>query len=293
MRTRQKRKQKRKYVKRRKTRRIRGGSRDITFYNKYHYGDHLFNLKFLYNISNKLKEMGIRIRYLYDANYIKNPDELRRYVDPAVVTLDTMNHLTPGAIELWMGNPINNLVITRSTEKNSIGLDIYFDLFYKKVLSYLGVDPASINTSLYQHEPYLQDIYTKLNPKFKDLDILIINAEPKSGQVIFHKKHFEEMCKRLATKYRVAITSPIHGAEAIPCTMRDGLMLQDIGAVSTHAKYIIAIHSGPVVPCFNAATKAHVRKWVLFADNGTYHSQINAKILPNNYDYRMIETELD
>lgn len=293
MRTRQKRKQKRKYAKRRKTRRIRGGSREITFYNKYHYGDHIFNLKFLYKISSKLKEMGIHVRYLYDPNYIKNPDELRRYVDPAVVTLDTINRLTPGAIELWMGNPINNLVITRNTEKNSIGLDVYFDMFYKNIVSHLGIDPASINTSLYQDEPYLQDIYAKLDPKFKDLYILIINAEPKSGQVVFHKKHFEEMCKRLAMKYRVAITSPIHGVDTIPCTMQDGLMLQDIGAISTHAKYIIAIHSGPLVPCFNAATKAHVRKWVLFADNGTYHSQINAKILPNNYDYRMIETELN
>jgi hypothetical protein len=66
-------------------------------------------------------------------------------------------------------------------------------------------------------------------------------------------------------------------------------MLQDIAAISTHAKYIIGVHSGPVTACFTDATKKSVKKWILFADNKVKHSQTNAVVLPNTYHYKMIE----
>ena len=77
----------------RKTYRSRGGQtpekKTFYFYNKFHYGDHILNLKFFYNISNILKDNNILINYYYDVNYIKNIDELKRYVnsDLNVVTL--------------------------------------------------------------------------------------------------------------------------------------------------------------------------------------------------------------
>jgi len=263
--------------------------KQFIFYNKYNYGDNIFNLKFLFNISNVLKEKGITIRYLYNPEHIPNEAELQRYVNPSVLKLEKMEntHTFPeGAIELWMGLPINGLA-----KQND--LDIYFPAHYKMILNKLGIpEPNTIDTSLYQKEPYLEDIYNKLDPKFKDLDILMINAEPQSKQVIFHKDLFERMCIDLSKKYKVAITSPIEDDNTIPCTFKDKLMLQDIGAISTHAKYIIGVHSGPVTPCFTDATKKSVKKWILFADNGTTHSETNALVLKNNYDYKAIEENL-
>ena len=274
----------------RKGRKLTGGEqkKDFIFYNQYHYGDQIFNLKFLYNITNKLKEKGIKIKYLYDTNYIKNLNELERYRDPEVVTLEGIGDKLPeGAVQLWMGNPLpgNNPVSVEA-------LDDFFPLFYANILNHIGLENNNIDTSLYQDEPYLQDIYNKLDPKFKDLDILIINAAPQSGQVVYHIEKFSTMCIQLSKKYRVAITSPIEG-QSIPCTMSDKLSLQDIGAISTHAKYIIAIHSGPLVPCFNAATKKNVKKWILFADNKTHHSKINAVTFTNDYDYATIEKNIN
>jgi hypothetical protein len=49
----------------------------------------------------------------------------------------------------------------------------------------------------------------------------------------------------------------------IPSTNKDKLALQDIGAISTHAKYIFAIHSGALSGCFNLHTKQRVKKWII------------------------------
>jgi len=263
-------------------------SKEVSFYNKYNLGDNIFNLKFLYNISNILKEKRIKVKYYYNPNAISNAEELKRYVDPDAVELKQLekDSLPDGAIELWMGNPINSV-------SNMWDLDLYFPKHYKMILDKLGLSDSGIDTSLYQKEPYLEDIYVKLDPKYKDLEILIINAEPKSRQVVYHKVLFEKMCVTLSKKYKVAITSPIEGNDTIPCTYKDKLMLQDIGAISTHAKYIVAVHSGPVTACFTDATKKSVKKWILFADNNTKHSETNIVVLTNNYDYRTIEEYLN
>jgi len=276
--------------------RTKGGSNKIyNFYNRFHYGDALFFLKFIYNISDILKERGITINYYYNADYITRPEELQRYTNPDTTKIHAIkgvsygdvnawkNATPPGSIEAWGGYDIDGM-------SNRI-MDEYFPKYYMNIINTIGLQDANIDTSLYQNEPYLQDIYNKLDDKYKNLDILIINAAPKSGQLVYHIKKFDEMCTRLSTKYKVAITSPIEGS-SIPCTMNDNLALQDIGAISTHAKYIIGIHTGPVVPCFNADTKNHVKKWILFADNDVEHKYIPATIHKNNYDLNNIENEI-
>ena len=73
----------------------------------------------------------------------------------------------------------------------------------------------------------------------------------------------------------------------IECTMRDGLTMQDIGTISTHAKYIIAVHSGPIVPCYNSITKKNVKKWFVFCTN-SYHKEldiIDHCTMPQVYDF--------
>ena len=63
-------------------RKLRGGqlptSKIFNFHCGYHYGDNMLNLKFLYCISDYLKNNQITINYYYDDAYIKNLDELER-----------------------------------------------------------------------------------------------------------------------------------------------------------------------------------------------------------------------
>lgn len=233
------------------------------FYNRKHYGDNLLNLKFLYNLSSILQKQGIKVFYYYNAEYNKNTRELERYVNKETVTLKRLGQRPEGSIELHMGNRIGDLSHVRNFDK-------YYDEFYKRIVSLMNIQIA-VPTSLYQPEPYLQTLYERMDPKFQNLDILILNSEPQSDQFTYNKRAMEAMCVFLHTKFKVATTTPVD--DTIPCTWTEGLTIQDIGAISTHATYIVAVQSGPLVGCYNSTTKEYVKQWFILADAIRY-SQI-------------------
>lgn len=209
-------------------------------------------------------------------------DELKRYVDPDVVTLETGSP-PHGVIDLWMRNDIDGV--------GRADLEPFFIKYYGNIIKILGLEGHDINTSLYQKEDYLQDIYNKLDDKFKDLDILMINAEPHSMQYLkFDAEKFKEASIKLSKKYKIATTS--EADPSIACTMRDGLLLQGIGAISTHAKYIIAVQSGPIVPCYNEATKQNVKKIMYFDDGGARIKEVPTMLLFGDYNVRDIEKNM-
>jgi hypothetical protein len=249
-----------------------GGNQVNTFhfYNDCHYGDNILNLKFLYNISKILKEKNIKIKYYYMNAYIKNIDELERYIDKEVLTLHPSSEKPHNAIQLWMGEPVNS--IGNGEFQN------FYNKFYKKILTHLGLNDMKIDTSLFQKEDYLLDIYNKLDPKFKDIDILIINGLPQSGQFDMDKTKMDAFIKDLASKYKVVTTDEV--SSNIVSTRIDKLKMQDIGAISTHAKYIIGVFTGPFTSLFNIHTKNYVKKWYIL-NNAPFQFDINYEYIHN------------
>jgi hypothetical protein len=265
------------------------GQKTFNFFNTFHYGDNILNLKFFFNISPILKKRGIKINYYFDDKYNKR-EELERFVDKDVVTLDSLDKKPGDAVGLWMGHSILNGEF--SNVPGSLAyfeFDTYYRAFYQIIVGKLGLKEENIDVSLYQPEPYLQDIYNSLDEKFKDLDILIINAEPQSLQYKYDKAKMDRMCLRLKEKYKVAVTTCVD--DSIPCTMKDNLMLKDIGAISTHAKNIISIHTGPLAACYNSTTKGNVKKWLVLVDT-VHYKEADIKILKSDYDLDTIEKEL-
>ena len=223
------------------------------FYSRWHYGDNINNLKFLYNISEHLRKRNKVIHYYYNDNYIKNRDELERYVNKDTMVLHTLDKKPDHAIGIWILDTHNGKMAVPS-------YDEYYGEIYKRLVNYMGLGDLGIDTSYYQKEEYLLKIYEKLPDKFKNVEILFINAEPKNGQYPYNKKRADAIAVELSKRYRIVTTSPVN--DEIPCTFTDGLKLQDIGAVSTHAKYIIGVNSGPIIPCMNYYTKQSVKKWI-------------------------------
>ena len=223
------------------------------FYSWWHYGDNINNLKFFYNISKHLRKSGKTIHYYYNDKYIKNRDELERYIDKDTMVLHTFDKKPEHAIGIWLLDNHNGKKSVRS-------YDEYYEEMYKRLLNYMGLNNLGIDTSFYQKEEYLLDIYERLPDKFKNVEILFINAEPQSVQFAYNKKRADAIAVDLSKYYRIVTTSPVN--EQIPCTFTDGLKLQDIGAVSTHAKYIIGVNSGPLIPCLNYYAKQSVKKWI-------------------------------
>ena len=233
------------------------GPTNSTVYHFYsrmtsHYGDNIFPLKFFYNISDHLRKRGITIYYYYNPKYIKK-DELDRYINKDTMVLRPMHEKPSYAVMLYLILPMSGVYVSNS-------FDEYFGEMYKRLVNYMGLADLGIDTSLYQKEEYLLKIYEKLPDKFKDIDILFINSEPKTEKIINNKESGDAAAIELSKRYRIVTTSPVN--DEIPCTFTDGLMLQVIGAVSTHAKYIIGVNSGPLIPCLNYYAKQSVKKWI-------------------------------
>jgi hypothetical protein len=237
-------------------------SKEYIFYNLYHYGDNILNLKFLFNITPILKNYNIIIKYYYNSAYIKNRDELLIYKND-VIHIDSIENITSdnskNSIHMWIGhyNNFNNISYNI--------FDTFFNLYYSNILNILNISDTSITTSLYQDESYLLDIYNKLDNKYHDIEILILNSVPQSGQYReYNKEEWDKMCIYLNEKYNIVVTTYVN--DNIKCTMNDKLKIQDIGAISTHAKYIIGVHSGTITGCYNKYTQNNVKKWFIFED---------------------------
>lgn len=261
-----------------------GGDTNKTFhfYNTYHYGDNILNLKFFYVNTKILKEKSIKIHYYYD-KYIKDPSELERYTDNLVVTLHPLSEKPNDAIELWMGTPINNI--------DNPDIEKYFNEYYKKILNYIGLTDLQIDTSLYQKEDYLLDLYKNLDVKFQDVDVLLLNNEPASGQFMFNKAQFDSLANRLKAKnLKIVTLTPVGD---IPSTNVAKLSLQDIGAISTHAKYIIGTNTGVLAPCYNIYTKNYVKKWIIFCHLGTQFHEIDAIVLSKPENVNTANTKIN
>jgi len=255
------------------------------FYNRYHIGDQLFNLKFFFNIASILKQESIHINYYFKTGL--PVCEFEKYTDPATVTLipvDNFSTLPASAVELWMGNSRNGV--------RHWHFDRYYNEHYTYIVSILGLnlDKYKINCSMYQPEPYLLDIYNTLDDKYKGLDILILNSVPQSAQFHYDKSEFDNLCSFLSSKFNVAVSTYV--SDDIKCTQSDGLSIQDIGAISTHCKYIVAVLSGPCTSCYNSYTKDNVKKWFIL-HNHVCHYEIDHVNTINLNDVRSFFNTLD
>jgi hypothetical protein len=263
---------------------VRGGNIPINIAScdKCHYGDNLFILKFIFNNSSTLKQRGAKVNLYYNTEHCKNRIELEQYVDKEVVTLHPIGQKPLNTNILWMGEPIDGVKFEN--------LEEYFKKYYAKLASILGLDLNATDISLYQKEDYLLDIYNNMSDKYKDLDILIINAEPKSDQFVYNIQKMNDMCMRLKDKYKIATTAAVD--DSIHSTMRDNLTMRDIGAISTKAKYIIAVHSGPFVPCYNLHTKNNVKKVMLLLKDDYIFKEMNVTLIKDIKELTDIEKHL-
>ena len=230
------------------------------FHSPGHLGDNVMNLKYFSSVSTVLKKRNVKICYYYNADYIYNRGKsFLEYVDPVIVELKPLHEKPPQSVELWMGIDKNG-VSHREVER-------YYEEFYKEISTRLYISDVPLNNTLWLEDPTLLQIYDTLDPKFKDIEILILNNKGMSGQFDDNTK-LNELSLYLNTKFNVVTTWDIGIKNA------SSLSLKEIGAMSTRAKYIIGPHSGPLVACLNSYAKAYVKKW-FFVGNVHTHYSIN------------------
>jgi len=265
----------------------------INLYSFWHLGDAIFVMIYLYNCKEYILKNNITVNFYIRENHVKQVKEFECckniHVHP-IIFLDKCKYKKLFKDKLKF---INDLLLDlnlcdTNIPKNSIntfhGIDCVLNhLFFKLNMFKEDDDKTPLNKYLCK---YFSDIlgkqigfpkinkfvysdtdllkrYNSLPSKYQNIDVLVINSEPQSQQYDLEKnrKDFEKMVNSLNNKYKIVTTEKI---KDIPSTRDGNLSLKDIGAISTHAKYIIFINSGPITPCLNSYALKHVKKWFEF-----------------------------
>lgn len=244
--------------------------RVYSLYNNHHIGDAIMILRFLYAHKEFIKRNDIIIHYYYSdycKEYLRNIED---YTEKGIIELFTMNKTPSDAIEFWMGYPIDNVHVKQWS--------LYHQKFYRRIASFLGFNHELIHCDLWQNEPYLNNIYDSLSDKYKNIDILIINSTPQGKAYTKNSTKMDNMCRFLKQKYTIVTTKKV---DDITCTLDDNLTIRDIGAISTHSKYIISIMTGPSCGLYNTMTKAYVKKWFFLHHLSIVFCNIDNTVITN------------
>ena len=201
---------------------------------------------------NKLKDYletnNIHILYYLNEQYINQVSEF---------IISKNIHIFPinikKGIDLWIEN--KNLPFTLSISK-SLGLSYnnFYKIFFNSISKKLNI-PFDI-TSFYYEDNELIERYERLPEKYKNIDVLIVNSLPMSGQFEYIEDDWINLIIQFSKKYKTVITKKIN--HQVNCTLDDNLSIKTIGAMSIKAKVIIAVNTGVVSGLLNIHTLNNV-----------------------------------
>ncbi len=231
----------------------------MQLYNKYHLGDCLLTLIFIYYERTHLLANVTEVTFYCNPMYKSQLEDFVKDWE-VHVKFASLDSVPSDAIDTWMGH-YRSVLYSRP-------YDVFLLYYFNKLAEQCKLPSIG---ALFYDDASLLERYEKLPEAFKEVDVLFINAEPKSGQFTYDQLEWDAFAMQLVTAgYKVVCTTPIQIAAQIPCTMRSGLSVKDIGAISTRAKYIIAVNSGPIIPCLNIFTICNVRDWFVFDTTVSY-----------------------
>jgi len=246
------------------------GMPEFHFYNDFHIGDAIMIFRFLWSIRQLILSKDVHITFHYSEYNQQYMRELQRYEDISFLTMKPISEKPYNAIRLWIGDDIDGV--------HPHNYEIYHEKYHNKIRTILGLESEVINCGLFLNEPYLDDIYSALSDKYKDIDIIVVNSLAYSGQFKRNLDELNNLARELSRTYKVVTTSKVDG---IACTIDDGLALQDISAVTGHAKYVIAVQTAPLCAMYTTTARNSVKKWFILTTNG--HHYVHRTI-----DYTMI-----
>lgn len=235
----------------------------IHLHNEHHLGDSVFNFILFYNIKDYLKENDIVIFYYAQLNYLP---QLKEFIPNSQVALYEIAAKPENSLQLWICN--KDIGYTHEPERR-IGFNKFYINFFNTVLNILQF-PIKL-TRFYYEDPDLLNRYEKLNVMCKNLDIIIINSNPCSGQFNYGEKNWCYCINKLNERYKIITTKKI---ENILSTTDYNLTIKDIAALSTNVKVVISINTGVLPGLLNSITLTRVKKFYTF-DNREFYTYPN------------------
>jgi len=222
--------------------------KEFHFWNVWHLGDHIFSCIYFYNIKQYIEKENIKIFYYIPDIYLYQVSE---FIPSPNIILRSINEHT--GMNIWIGcDEYEYNWFNYSNSNDGSGFDIFLLNFFNKLSEKINI-PIKMNEFKYLDNDLLLR-YEILPDNYKDIDVLIINSQPLSNQVDMTPYFINDMNStiiELSKKYKIVTTNKIEG---VNCTLDNNYTIKTIAAISTKAKIIIAINTGPFIGLFNEFT---------------------------------------
>ena len=204
---------------------------------------------FFYNINEYLKNNNIFI-YFYCNN--ENYTQINDFNNLSNIKIFSTDYLPNGQkiYDLWIGSNEYNYNWYIAITEPIIPYDIFFCKYYNNILKNMNI-PVTIEKFIYKDKELTKrsnDINLRTNDYYKNIDFLINNGEPRSGQFNYNLFEFDNFLIELSKKYNIVTTQKI---ENIKCTRDYNLTVKDIASISLNIKNFIAIESGIIAGLYN------------------------------------------
>lgn len=220
-------------------------SRKIYTKNELHLGDNIFCCIVFDKISDYIEKNNIFINHYCTPDNIEQVSEFPNTKNIKILPLDQMPK-NEKIIDLWIGSEDYTYNVFKSKEP----YNDFLLKFYNTILKQIDI-PIIIDDFTFDNDELLdreKKINERTHNKYKNIDFLFLNGEPRSEQLTYDKNEWDGIIKRFSEKYNIVTTQKIEG---INCTRDDNLTAKDISAISKNAKKIIAIDSGVAAGLFN------------------------------------------
>jgi hypothetical protein len=223
----------------------------LVLQNEHHLGDHIINFIFFYKIKDYIEENNIIIHYHCLEKYHNNLVEFNCSKNIIIKDWENIGYV------LWQETFPNPYDYIEGK------LCRMFNIFLKN-----AAIPLLVNSFEYQ-DPELFTRYEKLDDKYKNIDILVINSTPLSGQYDYNKDIWDDFIIRLSQKFSVAATQKVNDNIL---SLHD-MSVKNIAALALKVKKIIAINTGPSIPLYNTDILNNVEVIYLFGGSGHHKTR--------------------
>jgi hypothetical protein len=227
-------------------------------------GDNIFNCILFYNIKDYIEKNDIVIEYtcLYDYHFTIS----EFIISKNIILKKLENDNTDYGQRMWFNNTEYQIY-----NYSDIPLDKYIISYYNSFLNKNDI-PIQIENFEYDDPELLirrQKIEELYGNKYNNIDFLIINSKPQSGQFTYNEEKWNSFIDSMNDRYKIVITTNCPN-KSVVCTMDDNLSVKDIAAISTKVPQIIVVNSGVITGLFNKYTLNNIEKLYYFVDNTSY-----------------------
>ena len=220
---------------------------NVQSYNKLGLGDSIINFIFFKQIKEYIESNNIIIHYRCKEQYHKNLSDFNYSKNIIILPWENIGYL------LWQRTVFElNPDICPIEEV----LCVMFNIFLKTYNI-----PILVDLFEYQ-DPNLGERFQLLDDQYKNVDILVINSIPLSGQFNYNQEEWNQFLIKLSKKYKIATTEKV----ANNILSINHFSVKNIAALATSVKKIITINTGPSLPLYNTDILNNVDQIYMFSD---------------------------